>query len=417
MKTLILLFVFIFAVIAARGQRQHGSGGAPTAPGTSTPPNGAAATPASSGSGSTQLIQGFHYRLRRKFHIKYKQVIKGAYAGVRAGNPPPPIPVNVTDRFISFTPSARTPNDPATPPAGVRYIPKNNKVSNIIIDTHPGSNTPNAREDTRDTLSRYNDGVLWVSVTQGDSGKLAVQFLNKFGQVQQQVPEEEEFHQFDISKIDIVAYKGGLFDAAIPINEKDSASNFYFQVKPKLTVKDPLYYISLPYYVWQYGATTIPFRYRFPNSKKSITLTDNTKTPPTPTSYPVPSESTANISLAAYLGYKFGGTRFYYDATKSHNTASAMISVFGGPTLVSLTANNMSAGSNLNNYPSSILTWSTGVSLTFEFGAVNLGLFGGIDIPFQNTPWVYANKPWIGFGIGFNLGMLTSAGNIGLANQ
>jgi hypothetical protein len=60
------------------------------------------------------------------------------------------------------------------------------------------------------------------------------------------------------------------------------------------------------------------------------------------------------------------------------------------------------------------MTFSTGLSFTVEFGALNLGLFSGVDLPLQNSPWVYSGKPWIGFGIGFNLGMLTSAGDIGL---
>jgi len=250
-----------------------------------------------------------------------------------------------------------------------------------------------------------------MSVIQADSGKLLVQFYN--GQEAQNV-QKALIDGSDLNNIHFVQYKDSSFNVAIPIKPTDSAQNFYYTVKNKLLVQNPTYYISLPYAVYQYGATLIPFRVRFGNgSKTSVKDASNTYT------YSTPTESSSNLSLATYIGRKWGRSRFYYDATKSHNTVAFMLAAFGGFTSVSLSANNLSAidintPSDVNKYPSSMLAYSTGVAATLELGSFNLGLFTGVDVPLQHTKWVYSDRPWIGFGIGFNLGMLNSTGSIGL---
>jgi hypothetical protein len=87
-----------------------------------------------------------------------------------------------------------------------------------------------------------------------------------------------------------------------------------------------------------------------------------------------------------------------------------MVAGFAGPALVPLSASNIGLSDSLNKSPSNLLAMSVGFAAVFEWHSINFGLFTGWDLPLtRNTGWVYAGKEWIGFGIGVNLGMFTSA--------
>jgi hypothetical protein len=195
-------------------------------------------------------------------------------------------------------------------------------------------------------------------------------------------------------------------DCAIALKDGDSVQNLYLQVHNKVYMYNPISFISLPYSMTQYGAFTVPFKYRF--ATKDSALIKNSAG--NAVSSKVTSEASAGFNLALYVGRKWGHTRFYFDPTKATNSVSFMVAGFAGPALVPLSASNIGLSDSLNKSPSNLLAMSVGFAAVFEWHSINFGLFTGWDLPLtRNTGWVYAGKEWIGFGIGVNLGMFTSA--------
>jgi hypothetical protein len=204
-------------------------------------------------------------------------------------------------------------------------------------------------------------------------------------------------------------------DTAIPLKNNDFSDSFYLQIVKKNILNKPIYFISLPYSAWDYGALTIPFRYRFARSSSFIA---------TPSSKAIPSEeeSDATLNLSTYFGRKWGRTRFYADPTMTHNTLSLETVVCGGPSLIPLSLSNIdssskeissstSMGKISNSYigPANMIALSLGGGVVLGWQKFNVGFFSGYDFPLTpNTGWVYRKKVWLGFGIGVNLGMVSS---------
>jgi len=247
----------------------------------------------------------------------------------------------------------------------------------------------------------FGRGRLRVSVTQADSGKLKVQFRDVINTSATALA----FNQINFKRY----LPTGELSPAVPISSTDSAQNFSLTIRNRGQVRESTNYLSLPYTVLQYGAVTIPFKYRFRNNRPiggTATPAANTFE----TGVNAPSEATAGFNVAGFIGYKWGRTQFFYDQTQTHNTVSYMVAAFGGPALFSLTANNTNYGADLNQVASQQIAFSTGTAFTMEWRSVNFGLFYGWDIPVESSPWVYRYKGWIGFGIGFSLGMFTNSG-------
>jgi hypothetical protein len=193
----------------------------------------------------------------------------------------------------------------------------------------------------------------------------------------------------------------------------DSANNFFFHIIHKSILHQSIFYKSLHFGTWDYGTITVPFRYRFPRSRGHI-ITSAGKDSSTVT---VPSESSAALNLTLYFGRKWGHTRFFEDPSQSKNTFTVEAAFIMGPTLIPLSLANVDSSSKYvgikNSYsytgPANIIAWSFAGGAVLQWKSINFGLFGGLDVPLTgNTGWVYAYKPWIGFGIGVNLGVFTS---------
>ena len=199
-------------------------------------------------------------------------------------------------------------------------------------------------------------------------------------------------------------------EAAMSINADDSASNFYFAILPKTLLRDPMYYLKFHYAAWDYGTLAIPFRYRPPQSNGHILVNKDSASS-------APSAADATINLSAYFGRKWGATRFYEDPSTTSDQVSKELVIFTGPTLIALSATNVDTSSRYMGYknsytytgPANIIAWSFGVGGVLAFKGLTMGIFGGVDVPLVvKTGWVYRDKPWIGFGIGFNLGVLAT---------
>ncbi|MBV9963794.1 MAG: hypothetical protein JO072_16245 [Parafilimonas sp.] len=259
---------------------------------------------------------------------------------------------------------------------------------------------------TIDLSNRYWTSRSYVGAIQADSGKIMLDLpTGLYNTIARPVTTQITHAEYKPSSF----LPNHEYQGAIPIQQPDSANNFYLQIRKRNLITQPLSYISLRYAITQYGAVTIPFKYRFAN-KRTI------KTGPhysngTDTLVSAFSEATASFNLALYIGRKWGATHFFFDPAKSHNTWSIMTSWFLGPAIVSLSQSNIENGYDITKTPSQILCVSTGPSLTMEWNRLNFGFYGGLDMPLKaNTGWVYRGKPWLGFGIGFNLGMF-SKGN------
>jgi hypothetical protein len=202
-------------------------------------------------------------------------------------------------------------------------------------------------------------------------------------------------------------------EVAIPIDGNDSAQDFYFKIYHKSRSNQPFYFTSFHYSAWDYGTLTVPFRYRFSRSNAHILTQPGKDSIAT-----VPEESDAQLNLSGYFGRKWGTTKFYEDPSKTVNIASFEATLFAGPTLIPLTISNIDTTSKYvglkNNYtytgPANMIAMSIGAGFVLQWKTVNLGIFLGWDIPITGqTGWVYADKPWMGFGIGINLGSLSSS--------
>jgi len=408
----ILVLAFLLCTIISFGQGKKGGGVG----------SAAAASPASlspsAGSGNSSLQTGFGYRLPVRYHIRYQSVnikIDTVYTrvGINA------LPANPLIRMTAIT-NTRTITGKTKKDYDTVWVKK------TILDTAICSSKPCVPEGfpgstvqlieritttiTTDTLERYLEieSRPKVTISQGDMGKLQVFFRSAQVPINQyRGGEGGPRNNFDVKTFTV----DGLEHVAIPVDPMDSAQNLSLQIKNKVFISDPTYYISLPYSVVQYGPVSIPYKIRFANGRKTGGYA--AKDGPFPVgadTLSATSDATTSFNLALYLGFKFGRTRFYYDQAKTHNTVSYMFSIFAGPQLIALSSSNVLFNTNLSKVPSNVLGLSYGMGLSVEWQSFSFGLFSGMDTPLQkNSPWVYKNKAWLGFGIGFNLGMLTSA--------
>jgi hypothetical protein len=428
------VFLFVCGVHAAVGQG-HKPKGIGQGPQTQTSTAASPSAGPSSASGNTQLISGFYYFLPHNYQISYSMRTEKLDTVSWQSYPPKAMPKNPMVRLRGvlrlrhFTDSVKfTCKNPKK--CFIGSIPSNNRFDSYKLYDSTVCLTACCVPDdfkkdsirlpkeivdtiTLDTISRfYSTGRSpRVAAIQGDSGRLAVYFkVAKMKQGQTAgsslVSTTTEYRAATYA----YDYPLAIPHYAMSLQKDDWADSLYLRVQKKPLVTSPTYYISLPYLVWQYGAMSIPYKYRFSSSRKTGGYAASTgPSPATADTVSSTSEATSGFNLAMFLGLKYGRTHFFFDQTKSHNTVSYMFSVFCGPSLQTLTANNTDFNADLSKSPSSILAISGGFGLSVEYQSFSFGAFIGKDFPLQkNSPWVYGSQTWIGFGIGFNLGMLTN---------
>lgn len=149
----------------------------------------------------------------------------------------------------------------------------------------------------------------------------------------------------------------------------------------------PTNYISLSYATWEVGATTIPFKYRFGNKKDTI-----------------PNDASTSVNAGIYIGRKWGATRYYEDKNRTTNSWAFTFGGFISPTVIALSPDNTKKKVSAKSNEFGI---SYGIALLTSYRDINFGILTGLETPLSGDSkyWVYANKPWIGFGIGYKLGI------------
>lgn len=252
---------------------------------------------------------------------------------------------------------------------------------------------------TIDSIDRFTRRKTHASVVQGDSGKLAITFREDYissGQkkLEARQPEllaigapVEIVYKKDFSKTDTAHY-------AQALKPGDMVGNVSLVVKPKLTFRDTTFYIRLHYLTFQTGVLTIPYKYHFGYKQPLASGAKDT----------IPNDLSLNLNVSLAAGLRIGRTRFYYDAGKTVNGLASFFGVFAGPTQLQLSSTNTFSGASKSTNQ---LGLTAGLCAMLELKNINFGGFGGLDMPLSRAggDWYYANRFWIGFGVGLNLAM------------
>jgi hypothetical protein len=158
-----------------------------------------------------------------------------------------------------------------------------------------------------------------ASINQDADGKVNVLFYN--AKIENEINATDPYKQHML-----------IAENTIPLIKcNDSIQKFYLQINRTDTFCATTWYISIPYRLTQYGALTIPFKYRWAFNTNMYGQ-----------KFDINTDASTNINIALYTGYKWGRSRFYYDATKSHNILSGMFLLFAGPSTVTLSSSNTS---------------------------------------------------------------------------
>jgi len=173
------------------------------------------------------------------------------------------------------------------------------------------------------------------------------------------------------------------------VNTRDSTANFYFEIGDNPTLATPTRYKSIPYAVWQAGAVSVPFKYRFASHTRHS-----------------PADASTDFNAGIYVGRQWGRTRFYRDKDKNHGSISFTLAAFTGPTAINVKKENVRDTAKFTA-ESNEFGWSLGVGSLYAYRDLSFGMFLGMDIPFSSAAsnWNYAYQPWLGIAIGYKLGV------------
>lgn len=427
--------------LLAQGTKAKGGGGAATT-GTPTASPAPATAGAGSQSGASQVEQGYHYVLPAYSFLKYGVIDSTVTPSGFLKAPPSQITLIriVSHRHIRS--GALTCNGCIDSGAVIDTISECITTCVMFGPAYVRSVCDSFKYYTTvttvvhiDSLDRYYPLKRHISLTQGDSGLLAIGMGEDYlGDSVKHAPSHRQQHFFQTvsgsvgsvlkGSIDWVAaptqlaprsakgspqtptvyqkkfYKrDDTLHRAILLGPHDTINNLSLRVNPKITFDNTTYYIRLHYRVFQTGALTIPYKYHFgyrqhlPNGGGQDTI---------------PNDLSVNINVSLAAGMRYGRTRFYYDQSKTYNGLASFFGVFAGPTQIQLSSTNTFSGSPKT---SNQLGLSTGVCALMELKNINFGVFGGFDFPVttNGSDWFYSNRIWLGFGVGVNLAMFTSA--------
>jgi hypothetical protein len=179
-------------------------------------------------------------------------------------------------------------------------------------------------------------------------------------------------------------------DALNFVNAKDNPDSFFFRIKKREVLGDTHKYVSIPYAVNEIGVITVP--YKFWNGKNGVS--NNVIT---------------DFNAGLYVGRKWGRQRFYYDKAKNHESIAVTLAGFAGATKIDVTKDNTKDSIKFDRN-SSELGISVGFVTMLSYKQFNFGLLYGWDVPLTTASknWLYASKPWIGFGIGYKVAILSN---------
>jgi hypothetical protein len=180
-------------------------------------------------------------------------------------------------------------------------------------------------------------------------------------------------------------------------NDKKDTITYFKKYPEKSYIKlENRQYIKLRFSAWEVSALTIPFKYRFRTSKGNLTA---------------PAEVSADFNVSTFIARTAGNLTYRnqsYEKVKPEGSAFSA-GVFFGLSASQIDSTSTSLlGAEAFSDSRSVISFSPGAGAVYNYLNFNVGLFIGWDIGLGNTAqkWNYSNKPWFGFGIGYNLAML-----------
>lgn len=154
-------------------------------------------------------------------------------------------------------------------------------------------------------------------------------------------------------------------------------------------------YIKLLYTQLEAGLLTVPFKYRLGFEEDGVTVSD---------------EFTANFNVGLYGGVNIGRVKYGYKksgsgSVKAHGFSTGL---FLGTSVLKIDSSTTLTADPPLDGEKSIAVFSPGWAFMYTFRDINIGAFVGIDygIGQSASKWDYNERVWLGFGFGYNLGML-----------
>jgi hypothetical protein len=153
-------------------------------------------------------------------------------------------------------------------------------------------------------------------------------------------------------------------------------------------------YISYRKQSLEYGPIIIPIKYRFERNRGTIKAKD---------------EFQSDLNIGVYGGYRLSKYRVRYEGDNFKELSAVSISIGGflnvGTTSIDSVSTTLGDEPFKKDEKASIGTFSPGLGIILSVHNLQLGLFGGMDFGFGHNAkqWNYNNRPWIGFGLGYNV--------------
>jgi hypothetical protein len=153
------------------------------------------------------------------------------------------------------------------------------------------------------------------------------------------------------------------------------------------------------------NAITIPLKYRFQTKRNALTTSDENITEINTTS----EEFSTSVNLSLFGGYSWGKTKFTHrkEIGNRIKTVKNTIGAFLGSSAVELKSinTNITLAQQQVDLEGTIGTVSIGIGFVKSWNKISIGIFSGIDkgVGRISKSWVYDGRPWIGFGVGYDL--------------
>lgn len=195
---------------------------------------------------------------------------------------------------------------------------------------------------------------------------------------------------FKYSDVVIEVYKNDMIDYYL-INKYDRNGSYSMQL-------DNREYISYTKRSMEFGAITIPLKYRFGYTRD---IDGN--------AVKVNNEFIADANLGLFAGYKLGRYRVRNDGGKLKDLSDlgATIGVFASLSSTSIDSlSTAGSGTPLKTGEKiSIGVFSPGLGIMLSIYNVQIGGFIGYDFGFgaNGGKWNFHKRPWLGFGVAYSL--------------
>ncbi|PQJ22767.1 hypothetical protein BSU00_00120 [Tenacibaculum sp. SG-28] len=188
------------------------------------------------------------------------------------------------------------------------------------------------------------------------------------------------------SKNIIEVYKDQNIDHYL-INNFDQNADFYIKL-------DNRSYLNLKEESIVFGPIIIPFKYRFGHTKNGVDIS---------------ADFSADFNAGLFGGKSWGRYRVKYesDELKKLSNLSLTVGIF-----LSLSATTFDEDSTTSakvplteDESETRASLSPGIGIMTSIYNFNFGLFGGFEVGFGSIAekWDYNKRPWIGFGVGYNI--------------